>query len=372
MKHLSVLIKPASSLCDMRCKYCFYHDISSLREAKSFGFMKGGVMEKLIDQVYLDLDHGDHMSFAFQGGEPTLIGLNFFKQFVAYINKQIKQVHVSYTIQTNGLKIDDNWCLFFKENQFLVGLSIDIDPSLHDENRYDVNGQGTYKRVMKTKALFDEYQVEYNVLSVLTNQLARHPQKVFNFLLAQKIRYIQFIPCLEELDTEEPSPFALTPSRFASFYTALFKLWLKEFSQGNYISIKLFDDLIHLLATGKPTACGMLGNCKSQYVIEADGSTYPCDFYVLDEYQIGNITAQTVFEMARSTNLNKFLCTNGESKPEYCQKCPFYRMCFGGCKRMRNAIYFNEKESQCGYQSFLTQNIEKLTELAQKERLYRM
>jgi len=224
MKHLSVLIKPVSSACDMRCKYCFYHDVSAHREVRSFGNMKEDVMEKIIDQIFIDLDDGDAMTFAFQGGEPTLAGLSYFEHFVAYVKAQKKQVKLEYSIQTNGLTIDEDWCSFFKANDFLVGLSIDGPKAFHDENRYDTQKMGTYKRVMRTKALFDRYEVEYNVLCVLTKQIAKHPQKIFNFLLKENIKYVQFIPCLDDLDAKSGSPFALDPEHFASFYDVLFKL----------------------------------------------------------------------------------------------------------------------------------------------------
>ena len=368
MKHLSVLIKPASSMCDLRCQYCFYHDVSTHREVKSFGKMTHDVMEKIIDQIFIDLNDGDRVTFAFQGGEPTLVGLAYFENFVAYVKHHLtcqkKKVTVSYSIQTNGMMIDEAWCSFFKANEFLVGLSIDGPKTFHDENRLDVKKLGTYKRVMKTKMLFDRYEVEYNVLCVLTQQMARHPQKIFNFLLKEQIRYVQFIPCLDDFECKSRSPFALTPEGFASFYQMLFKLWKQELERGNYISIKLFDDIVYLLRTGQAAACGMLGNCQAQYVIEADGSTYPCDFYVLDDYKMGNLTEVTISEMGKSAKLNEFLHDETNIKSDFCQKCRFIKMCFGGCKRMKNSMYVNEAQTYCGYQSFLSKNLAQLQQVA--------
>lgn len=373
MKQLAVLIKPASSACDMRCKYCFYHDISTHREVKSFGKMKQDVMEKIIDQTFVDLNDGDTMTFAFQGGEPTLAGLSYFENFVAYVNRHLtnrhstckkKNVTIKYALQTNGLTIDEQWCSFLSENEFLVGLSIDGPKPFHDENRHDHKHLGTHKRIMKTKGLFDRYQVEYNVLCVLTKQIARHPQKIFNFLLKENIKYVQFIPCLDELDCKSKSLFALEPEEFASFYHLIFKLWKQALDQGNYISIKLFDDIIYFLRTGQAVACGMLGKCQSQYVIEADGSTYPCDFYVLDNYKMGNLTEVTISEMRVSAELMTFLHDDPRDHAEFCNKCPFLQMCFGGCKRMKNCMYVNEAQTFCGYQSFLNKNFNHLQQLA--------
>ena len=368
MKHLSVLIKPASSLCNMRCKYCFYADVSSLRGVKSFGIMSNDTMKVMIDNIYVDLNDGDSMTFAFQGGEPTLAGLDYFVNFVDYVKQQSKRVNAQYTIQTNGLSIDEKWCHFLVENGFLVGLSIDSEKKIHDENRVNANNKGTYNEVMRTKTLFVQHGVEYNVLCVLTNELARYPNQVFNFLKKERIKYIQFIPCLDDLGVCTQNLYSLTPRRFASFYNALVKLWSKELFQGNYISIKFFDDITHLLATGRATACGMLGKCQLQYIIEANGNTYPCDFYVLDDYLMGNITIQTLKEMQSSQGSSVFLASNNCKISKNCQNCPFLKICFGGCKRMKSNVYLNEEGTYCAYQDFLTGNIDLLEKIT---RLYR-
>jgi len=368
MKHLSVLIKPASAACNLRCKYCFYANVSSLREVCSFGNMKADVMENMIDQLYQDLEAGDHMTFAFQGGEPTLAGLTYFKNFINYVKAQNSHVKVHYALQTNGTLIDEQWCQFLKENQFLVGLSVDGNIKFHNDNRPDARGKGSYRKVMATKRLFDQYQIDYNVLCVLTNQNARHPQKIFKFLLSENLHYIQFIPCLDDLDTKESAFYALQPQRFASFYKQFFELWKKEFGLGNYISVNLFDNLVNLLARGRVGSCGLLGRCQPQYVIESNGNVYPCDFYVLDEYCLGNITEKSLTELFQNATMKKFLnCGRDEISP-YCQKCSFFNMCGGGCKRMKNAMYLNKAETYCGYQDFLNTHYYSLKEIS---RFYR-
>ncbi len=292
-KHISILIKPASALCNLRCKYCFYANISSIREVRSYGKMKDAVVEEMIPNIYADLEDGDELAIAFQGGEPTYAGLTYFEKFIAVINRQEKRVHVTYAMQTNGTIINERWIPLLRDNHFLVGLSIDGGPLYHDANRVDTHGGGIFRRVMQTKELFDRYGIEYNILCVLTNELAKHPQKVYKFLVDNHVRFTQFIPCLDDLDAAEKSDFALTPERFASFYQQLFPLWLGELKRGRYRSIKLFDDIINLFVGGRVTACGLAGQCQIQYVIEADGSVYPCDFYALDKYRLGYITEET-------------------------------------------------------------------------------
>ncbi|MBC1921724.1 radical SAM/SPASM domain-containing protein [Listeria grayi] len=366
MKQISVMIKPASSLCNLRCKYCFYADVVNSREVRSFGKMKPEVMKIMLDQIFIDLDKNDHLCIVFQGGEPTLAGLDYFERFVAYAAAKDKKVTIHYAIQTNGSIITEKWCEFFRRHHFLVGLSIDMDKEFHDLNRVDAKQQGTYKRVIRTKALLDKYKVDYNILTVLTNQTARHPKKIFEFLLKNQIRYVQFIPCLDDLEAEERSAFALTPEYFASFYTQLFRYWLREYQQGHYISIKLFDDVGNLYGKGLIGACGMLGNCNIQYVIEADGSVYPCDFYATDAYCLGNIQEHTLRELFAGQTAACFLQT-AKQQSDYCQHCEFQFSCYGGCKRMKRVMYVNESDTFCGYQAFLRECAETLKQLAKKE-----
>lgn len=369
MKHISVLIKPISSLCNLRCSYCFYANISSLREVRSFGKMTKEVTGKMIRNIYLDLDEDDEVTFAFQGGEPTMAGLTYFRDFIDTVKAQAKKVKVHYSIQTNGTIVNEKWCAFFKQNEFLVGLSIDGQAHQHDLNRVDPKGKGTFQRVLQTKELFDEYEIEYNILCVLTNSLAKDAKNVFRFIQEQKIAYIQFIPCLADLDAEENSIYALTPEGFASFYHQLFCCWLDELENGNYISIKLFDDLINLLVKRQVTACGILGNCRVQYVIEADGSVYPCDFYVLDEYRMGYIQKQTLKELFEQEVSKEFLC-NRLSLPDKCYDCTFKPICGGGCKRMKDVMYVDE--GYCGYAELLKEfipKIDRILTLVQKSQI---
>lgn len=362
MKHISVLIKPASSLCNIRCSYCFYANVSSLREVRSYGKMQQATAEKMIHNIFKDLEDGDKLTLAFQGGEPTLAGLNYFKMIVALIKEQKQAVAVDYAIQTNGMVINARWCEFLKDNHFLVGLSIDGHPLYHDLTRLDIKGRGTFHRVLQTKRLFDQYEIDYNVLCVLTKPLAKEAEKVFGFLTKEQIGYVQFIPCLAELEGNTSDPYALTPEYFADFYQQLFQLWLTELRQGNYISVKLFDDLLNLLVNRQVTACGILGNCQVQYVIEADGSVYPCDFYVLDEYRMGYIQDQTLKELFQQEISANFIYER-PVQPEFCKSCPFLAMCQGGCKRMKDAMYVDETAAFCGYQHLLKLFIPSIDEI---------
>lgn len=361
MKHLSVLIKPASSLCNLRCKYCFYANVSSLREVRSYGKMTREIAAAMLENIYRDLEEGDTLTLAFQGGEPTIAGLDYFEYVTDVVAQQKKRVHVNYAIQTNGVMINEKWCKFLKTHHFLVGLSIDGHLLHHDSNRVDARGRGTFSRVLETKKLFDRYGIDYNVLCVLTNPLASEGEKVFHFLNEQHINYVQFIPCLENLNETQKSNYALTPKGFARFYHQVFQIWLEELRAGRYVSVKLFDDLINLLVRKRVTACGILGNCQIQYVIEADGSVYPCDFYVLDEYRMGYIQESTLRELFEQDLPHKFACERPVISKK-CQSCPFQQMCGGGCKRMKDAVYVDD-QGYCGYQKLLQEFIPKIGEI---------
>lgn len=352
MKSLSIMIKPASSLCNMRCKYCFYGEVSDIREVKSFGFMTEEVMRDILRMIEKDMDNGDRITFVFQGGEPTLAGIGFFEKFVSLVKGWRVNANVSYALQTNGILIDEKWCAFLKNNNFLVGVSFDILPENHDELRVDAEGTGTYKRVLHSVKLLEKYEVEYNVLCTLTNSIARCPQKVWNRILQFNIKYVQFTPCLGNLKNDANGVFALTPKRFATFYTVIFKLWYDAYKREKYISIKLFDDIINLLVLKIPTACGINGFCKPQFVVEADGSVYPCDFYCLDEYKLGNIKEQGFLDLLNSQNVQKFL-SRPHTQPQACDECHYGHFCGGNCKRMQTEICSDESHGYCGYRDFL-------------------
>lgn len=361
------MIKPASSLCNMKCDYCFYNDISDIRSTRSFGIMSRETAEKIIKNIFCCTENGDRITFIFQGGEPTLAGLDFFRFFAEKAEEYRESgVHMSFCLQTNGCMIDEKWCYFLKEHNFLVGLSLDCDPDIHNLYRRDFSGKGTFSRVTEAKKLFERFKVEFNILSVLSNPLARHPGAVWNFILSGNIKYVQFIPCLAPLCGGK-SGFALSSERYASFYSALFKLWLEEYKKDNYISVKLFDDIINLLAFSRSGACGLTGNCSSQIVVEADGSVYPCDFYALDRYQTGNLSEETLSKVYYSKTAQDFL--NRENVlPSLCKECRYKAICGGGCERMRSQIFCSEGDKNCGQKLFLDKCIEPMLDIAQRMR----
>ena len=353
MKRISFLIKPASSLCNMRCRYCFYADVAEHREVANLGVMQRDTMEALIDRA-LGLAPDADITFAFQGGEPTCAGLEFFQAFTAYVDERRERQTIHYALQTNGLAIDGTWAAFLAEHGFLVGVSLDGYRDMHDGLRPDARGGGTFKRVLAAVRELERAGVEYNVLTVLTAKLARHPQQLYRFYKQQGFRYVQLIPCLPGLDegtdrAAPEDPFALTPEAFASFYKVLFRLWLDDYRRGEIMSVTLFDNVIPLFAGYPPQQCGMLGACAPQFVVEGNGDVFPCDFYVLDRYRCGNVATDTLEDMVTCEAMQTFLAEPRRAC-ERCADCPFERICHRNCKRLNVAYY---RKEYCGYRDFL-------------------
>lgn len=334
MRSVTFLIKPASSLCDMRCRYCFYHDISDIREVKSMGILSCGTAEILLKAAFAAVEPGGFVQFTFQGGEPTLAGLDFFRTFMELEQKYCpKDVQVGHSIQTNGLQLNEEWAGFLKEHNFLVGISIDGNQAIHDTYRLDAAGKGTWDRVCAAVALMDRYGVETNLLCVVSATVAKNPQKVYASLKRLGGHPLQFIPCLDPLEAERgQESYSLKPEAYGRFLCGLFDSWYRDWSAGNYISIRTFEDHLRILMRLPPSTCAASGACGSYLVVEGDGSLYPCDFYVLDEWKIGNIRDMTVAQALSSPVSRGFLAA-GAARPESCKACPYLPLCRGGCRR---------------------------------------
>ena len=334
MPPLSILIKPASSACNLRCAYCFYADEASARAVPNYGLMAQTVSHALIEKAAGAAEGS--ITFLFQGGEPTLAGLDFYRDFTAYVKRTVPgDLAVQYAIQTNGILLDEGWCRFFQENRFLVGLSLDGTRACHDRFRRDGAGKGTYDRVIKAARLLERAGVEYNVLTVVTGYLARHIQSVFSALCGGGFRFQQYIPCLDPLEEERGGQgYSLSPGQYEEFLKTLFDLWFRELELGRYWSIRYFDNLVWMLKGHAPEQCSMRGCCGLQYLVEADGSVYPCDFYGLDQYRLGNILANSWVELDRARETLGFVETSLRV-PEECKNCQWYPLCRNGCRRDR-------------------------------------
>ena len=294
--------------------------------------MSRGTAEAIIRQALCETKR---VTFAFQGGEPTLWGLENFRFFVETVNRLgMGGAEVCYALQTNGLLISEEWAAFFKEHDFLIGLSLDGYKELHDTNRVDAAGQGSYNRALKAAAVLRKAGVAFNILAVVTSQAARHTEKLYRFYQSQNFKYLQFIPCIDDFGSMETS---LTAAEYGTFLKTLFDLWYRGCIKGQGVSIRYFDNLLDVIMGRPPELCSMSGTCPVNFTIEADGGVYPCDFYVLDQWLLGNVQSDSFASMLSTDAAGRF---TGESKPlpEECARCRWLMLCRGGCKRDRKPI----------------------------------
>jgi len=353
MPPLSMLIKPVSGSCDLRCRYCFYQE-------KGSDFMPLATLETIVKKALAFAD--DSCTFLFQGGEPTLAGLPFYEALIAYQRKyNTKRVAIFNAMQTNGMHIDEQWVRFFAKHDFLLGLSLDGPQALHDQNRPQ-----SFARVMQTAQLLKQANAQFNILCVVSRANAAQGKQVYQFFKENEFKHLQFIPCLDPVGVRRGSlPWSLTPKGYLAFLTATFDLWLRDVKVGEAPSIRYFDNLLGMVAGQQPEACGMRGICGCQFVIEADGSVFPCDFYVDDAWKLGNFMNDGFADMRFSSICTRFIAQSLQL-PASCKACTWHSLCRGGCMRDRCADgknYFCET-----YQAFLAHAIPRLTQLIKEHR----
>jgi len=337
MQPFTLLIKPTGSDCNLDCKYCFYKDRAP-EIGRGRQRMSDKVLEKLIKD-YMQLRF-PMAGFAWQGGEPTLMGLDFYKKAV-----ELQQEYgspgrqVSNSLQTNAILLDDRWCQFLHDYKFLVGISIDGPKELHDYYRKDFSGAGTFDKVMSAIEKCKEYKVEFNTLTLLNDKNVEHPERLFDFLVGQGIRYLQFIPCVE-LDplTGRTADFSITPEQYGEFLCRIFDRWYDYGPQN--ISIRDFDSILSYCITGQHTICTFNKQCSQYIVVEHTGDCFPCDFFVEPKWRLGNIFETPIEKIAAGARKREF----ARAKQNLCNKCLLCRhldVCRGGC--MKDRIPFDKE-----------------------------
>lgn len=370
MRELKLLIKPVSSACDLNCRYCFYKDEAEKRKVADHGKMTNDTMRAIVDKA---LAAAQTCVFGFQGGEPTLAGLSFFRAFTAYVEERKRPGQtVAFTLQTNGIRMDEEWLEFLKEKQFLTGLSLDGVRKTHDENRTDYRGDGTFTRAFACAKKLQEYRIPFHVLCVLNAQTASHIGAVYRFFIRKGLIHQQYIPCLDPLGEERGrNEYSLTPGMYEESIKTLFDLWFQDRVQGSLVYIRQFENYVDMLRGGQPEACSMYGRCSMQNVIESDGSIYPCDFYALDQYQMGNILDpsldfETLGKLAQKEGAEGHpFFRDPARRDDRCGECRWYPLCRGGCKRDCFSADGTMKNYYCEANSrFFSYSIERLEYLA--------
>lgn len=344
----SLLIKPASAVCNLDCSYCFYLD----RDADPYKSlparrMTSETLERLVDS-YLFYSY-PQSAFAFQGGEPTLAGLPFFQQLVEFQQHHGRNGQsVSNSMQTNAVLIDQDWCDLFRDSHWLLGVSLDGPEDLHDLYRFNKEGRGTWKRVVESIALLQKNKVEFNILCVLSQANVGKPRELYRFFRSLGVEHVQYIP-LAEFDSQgQPLPFTITPEQYGRFLCETFDAWWPERRR---IRIRFFDNIAEALAGHKPGTCTMHETCDSYAVVEYNGDVYPCDFFVEQSWKLGNVTLDSWPEIARRARRYQFASKKTLAHPE-CQACEYQDICHGGCPKFRHGPHGNFSDLDYFCQSY--------------------
>ncbi len=330
MPPLTIMVKPVSGRCNMRCRYCFYADVSHHRSVKTYELMSQATLEALVRRAMAYAD--GTVSFAFQGGEPTLAGVAFYEQLIALQKKyNARGLTVHNSIQTNGYDLPDEMIDLFARERFLVGVSLDGCDADHDRMRTGAHGEQTAAIVRDTLRRLDERGVEFNILCVVNAHVAARPCETFEAL--KGYRYLQFIACLDDLDGQARE-YSLTPAAYGHFLKQTFDLYERAFWDDRAVSVRLFDNYLGILMGRESESCAMRGVCAVYYLVEGDGGVYPCDFYVLDPWHMGNVNEASFYKLEQSAVGRAFREASTYVSPE-CRACRWRALCRGGCRRDR-------------------------------------
>ena len=350
-----VLAKPAGSACNLGCSYCYYKD------KPNSAAMSPAVLDEFIRQ-YIHASPAESVVFTWHGGEPTLLGLDYFRQIVSLQQKHKRAgQRIENDLQTNGLLLDDDWCAFLKEHGFLVGLSIDGPANLHDTHRRTHSGQGSHADVLAAAGRLVRHGVSFNAMAVVNRQTASRPLEIYRFLAHElNARFIQFLPCVEPkafADTPPqhwPTPdpptlhttaarpgeadsfvtdWSVDPTRWGRFLCEVFDDWLAH--DVGVVAVNWFESLMAQWAGRPAQMCVLSPTCGRAMAIEADGSVYPCDHYVYPATKLGNIVQTAMEQLVQSPAQVAFGRSKYAALTEMCQACPYLFACNGECPRNR-------------------------------------
>jgi uncharacterized protein len=349
-----VMTKPVGPICNLDCKYCFYLEKEKLFPPTEKFRMPDDVLESYIRQ-YIQQQDAPEIGFAWQGGEPTMLGVDYFRTIVELQAKHAGGKRITNAIQTNGTLLDDEWCAFLKQHDFLVGLSIDGPRALHDAYRVDKRQKPTFDLVMRGLKLLKKHAVTFNTLTVVNRKNSQHPLEVYRFLKETGSGFIQFIPLVERRrdDTARtlgldlatpPEPGAPAPESpvtswsveaetYGEFLTTIFDEWVKK--DVGAVFVQLFDVALGNWMGMGGSLCVFSETCGRALALEHNGDLYSCDHYVYPQYKLGNLMNQSLGDMVDSAQQRKFGQDKKDSLPRYCRECPVRFACHGECPKHR-------------------------------------
>ena len=334
-----VMAKPTGSKCNLDCAYCFYLKKEQMYPNSSFR-MSDEVTGQYICQT-IEAHRTSEVTIAWQGGEPTLMGVEFFRRAVEVEEKCARPgMQIENTFQTNGVLLNEEWCEFFHENNFLIGLSLDGPRHLHDAYRRDKGGAGTFDKVMRAARLMQEHKVEFNVLCTVNSVNSRHPLEVYRFFRdGLGARYLQFIPIVErENDSGHQEGTRITdrsvqPEQWGRFLIEIFDEWVRRDVGSTFV--QFFDGVLASYVRGYSTLCILQPTCGQGVALEHTGDLYSCDHYVEPKHWLGNIKDSPIETLVSSDKQRAFGQEKSSILPDYCRKCEFLFTCYGECPKNR-------------------------------------
>lgn len=372
-KNCHVMAKPSGSVCNLDCSYCFYLEKEKLYpERQKQWKMSEDVLELYIKQQ-IEAQDGNEVVIAWQGGEPTLMGIEFYQKAVEFERIYSNGKKIINTFQTNGVKINEQWCVFFKKYKFLVGVSLDGPAELHDQYRRSRSGKPTHAKVVRAIELLKKFGVEFNILAVVNNINVKYPLKVYQHLKAIGAEHIQFSPIIERRSLSSAchelslissdysgksrvTEWSVNPKEYADFLNTIFLYWVRK--DVGRIYIQMFEQAFAAWCNQPAQMCVFAKNCGSAMALEANGDIYNCDHYVYPENKIGNIKEKTIKEMNSSDQNLLFGMKKNLGLSEECNSCTFLFACNGGCPKHRfeksKSGEFNKNYFCDAYQSFFS------------------
>ena len=331
-----VLVKPSGADCNLGCTYCFYLEKAALYPHAKKHRMSEEVLEELIKQGIAQSN--DYVNFTWQGGEPTLMGLDFYKKVVHFEKKYAKNKSVANAIQTNGVLINDDWAEFLGKWNFLVGLSLDGPEHIHDKYRFTAGGKPSWAKVMRAHELLSKHNVDMNAMCCVTDYSADYPEELYKFYKSLGLSWMQFIPVVEtdKNDPTKAADFSLTPEKYGKFLIKIFDLWWDDFENGTPTTIiRNIESVFHTYVDLPAPECTLLEECGVYPTVEHNGDVYSCDFFVEDEWRLGNIMKKDrLVDMINSVTQRRFGRMKKDLPPK-CHTCEWYKNCYGGCTKDR-------------------------------------
>lgn len=331
-----VMVKPRGAICNLDCSYCYYLAKELLYPGSRFRMARD--LLETYTQQYIEAQPGDEVTFAWQGGEPTLMGLDFFRLAVEFQEQYRRPgMRIQNTLQTNGTLLDDEWCDFFSAHNFLIGLSLDGPRAMHDAYRVDKGGKPTFDRVMAGVELLKKHHVEFNILTTLHAANVEHPLEVYRFLRDEAgAQFLQFIPIVEVDRRASPpavSSRSVTGRQYGAFLIAVFDEWVRR--DVGRVFVQMFDVALAGWVGAPKGLCIFEETCGKALALEHNGDVYSCDHFVEPKYRLGNVKQRPLLAMVQSAQQQGFGEAKRDTLPRYCRECAVRFACNGGCPKDR-------------------------------------